>query len=191
MKRSRDKENQGVEQNEAEPDDERLAESQVTVAVDGGISEARPLKALKLKKDSTYKEHELVEANTNDKKGEEELTSAGQNYGNSEKEKENAGNAKAEPLSKVGKLKKLAVEAHTEPTREEIVLPQGSPLTEVIGIELPAQDVGAALQFLEFCNAFSEVSSPFLLELLVNTLVKYDIVEDPWGLLLSNMYSLL
>ncbi|XP_020251941.1 uncharacterized protein LOC109829198 isoform X2 [Asparagus officinalis] len=40
---------------------------------------------------------------------------------------------------------------------EDIILPQGSPLTEVAGTELPAQDVGAALQFLEFCNAFSEV----------------------------------
>ncbi|XP_020253340.1 uncharacterized protein LOC109830481 isoform X2 [Asparagus officinalis] len=40
---------------------------------------------------------------------------------------------------------------------EDITLPQGSPLTEVAGTELPALDVGAALRFLEFCYAFSKV----------------------------------
>lgn len=58
-----------------------------------------------------------------------------------------------EPLPKVRKLRKRAARFHTE----EIVLPAGSPLIEVAGTELPAQDVGAALQFLEFCSSFSEV----------------------------------
>ncbi|XP_074559341.1 uncharacterized protein LOC141815306 isoform X2 [Curcuma longa] len=38
-----------------------------------------------------------------------------------------------------------------------IVIPQGQLLTEVAGSAWAEEDVGAALQFLEFCNAFSEV----------------------------------
>ncbi|KAF5181603.1 Cell division cycle-associated 7-like protein [Thalictrum thalictroides] len=39
----------------------------------------------------------------------------------------------------------------------DIPLPQGIDLTTVSDIELPAKDVGPALQFLEFCYAFQEV----------------------------------
>lgn len=39
----------------------------------------------------------------------------------------------------------------------EIKIPQGQLLTEVAGSEWAVEDVGAALQYLEFCNAFSEV----------------------------------
>eukprot|EP01018_Ginkgo_biloba_P026437 Gb_14005 [translate_table: standard] len=42
---------------------------------------------------------------------------------------------------------------------EEIVLPQGEPMTFVAGIEFPADDVGSALQFLEFCSAFEQAST--------------------------------
>ncbi|KAH7658403.1 Zinc-finger domain of monoamine-oxidase A repressor R1 domain-containing protein [Dioscorea alata] len=38
-----------------------------------------------------------------------------------------------------------------------VLLPRGTPLTMVAGVKLPPDDVGPALQFLEFCNAFSEV----------------------------------
>ncbi|KAM0933108.1 putative transcription factor & chromatin remodeling DDT family [Dioscorea sansibarensis] len=38
-----------------------------------------------------------------------------------------------------------------------VLLPRGTPLTTVGGMKLPPDDVGPALQFLEFCNAFSEV----------------------------------
>ncbi|KAK8916702.1 hypothetical protein KSP39_PZI023024 [Platanthera zijinensis] len=41
--------------------------------------------------------------------------------------------------------------------KEEVVRPQGKPLTLVAGVELPCKDVGPALQFLEFCNVFSKV----------------------------------
>lgn len=40
----------------------------------------------------------------------------------------------------------------------DIPLPQGTELTTVAGIELPPEDVGHALQFLEFCAAFKEAS---------------------------------
>lgn len=62
-----------------------------------------------------------------------------------------------EPLRKARKSRKLALGAHSKSCWKDIVLPAGSPLIEVAGAELPAQDVGAALQFLEFCNSFSEV----------------------------------
>ncbi|XP_040371544.1 uncharacterized protein LOC112189585 isoform X2 [Rosa chinensis] len=39
----------------------------------------------------------------------------------------------------------------------ELPLPEGIPLTSVLGIELPPEDAGNALQFMEFCSAFGEV----------------------------------
>ncbi|XP_074557337.1 uncharacterized protein LOC141813297 [Curcuma longa] len=46
-----------------------------------------------------------------------------------------------------------------QPDQENVapVVPLGTPLLEVAGSDWAAEDVGAALQFLEFCNAFSEV----------------------------------
>lgn len=38
----------------------------------------------------------------------------------------------------------------------DVPLPQGTKLTTVTGIELPPEDVGDALQFLEFCAAFGK-----------------------------------
>ncbi|KAK6927968.1 Zinc-finger domain of monoamine-oxidase A repressor R1 [Dillenia turbinata] len=40
---------------------------------------------------------------------------------------------------------------------EEIRLPEGAEITKVAGVDVPAQDVGPALQFLEFCSTFEEV----------------------------------
>ncbi|XP_058187908.1 uncharacterized protein LOC131304613 isoform X2 [Rhododendron vialii] len=42
-------------------------------------------------------------------------------------------------------------------TNASIPLPQGTELTSVSGIELPPEDAGHALQFLEFCAAFREI----------------------------------
>ncbi|KAJ6434900.1 hypothetical protein OIU84_000193 [Salix udensis] len=39
----------------------------------------------------------------------------------------------------------------------DIQLPQGTCLTAVAGIELPPENVGNALQFLEFCASFGKV----------------------------------
>ncbi|XP_057951740.1 uncharacterized protein LOC131146279 isoform X2 [Malania oleifera] len=39
----------------------------------------------------------------------------------------------------------------------EVLLPQGIELKNVADIDIPAQDVGHALQFLEFCKAFGQV----------------------------------
>ncbi|KAI8541812.1 hypothetical protein RHMOL_Rhmol08G0091200 [Rhododendron molle] len=39
----------------------------------------------------------------------------------------------------------------------DILLPQGAEVTTVAGVDLPTEDVGYALQFLEFCTAFNEI----------------------------------
>lgn len=41
---------------------------------------------------------------------------------------------------------------------KEIMLPLGTDLTSVAGIDVPADDVGNALEFLEFCSVFKKVS---------------------------------
>lgn len=43
-------------------------------------------------------------------------------------------------------------------THKEIMLPPGTDLTSVSGIDMPAEDVGNALEFLEFCSVFVEAS---------------------------------
>jgi hypothetical protein len=40
---------------------------------------------------------------------------------------------------------------------DEIILPQGKPMQLIAGIEFLSNDVGSALQFLEFCSAFEQV----------------------------------
>lgn len=40
---------------------------------------------------------------------------------------------------------------------DEIILPQGQPMQLIEGIEFSSNDVGSALQFLEFCSAFEQV----------------------------------
>ncbi|KAM3240283.1 hypothetical protein ACQJBY_053768 [Aegilops geniculata] len=41
--------------------------------------------------------------------------------------------------------------------KDEIVVPRGTPVTCIAGIELQSEDVGAAIQFLEFCRSFGEI----------------------------------
>ncbi|XP_074567038.1 uncharacterized protein LOC141823663 [Curcuma longa] len=55
------------------------------------------------------------------------------------------------------KRHKESVSMDNSDGKAEIMIPQGQLLTEVAGSEWAVEDVGAALQFLEFCNAFSEV----------------------------------
>ncbi|KAG2657957.1 uncharacterized protein LOC120698880 isoform X4 [Panicum virgatum] len=38
-----------------------------------------------------------------------------------------------------------------------IVLPRGTPVTTIAGAQLDNEDIGAAIQFLEFCRAFAEI----------------------------------
>ncbi|KAA8542680.1 hypothetical protein F0562_023821 [Nyssa sinensis] len=60
-------------------------------------------------------------------------------------------------LNKVHKCKKNTGEVRRKASKVEIPLPQGIELTNVANIDMPAEDVGHALQFLEFCEAFGKV----------------------------------
>ncbi|KAG5537548.1 hypothetical protein RHGRI_024866 [Rhododendron griersonianum] len=54
------------------------------------------------------------------------------------------------------KVQADAMKLQSKDIDADIPLPQGTELTTVAGIELPPEDVGHALQFLEFCAAFKE-----------------------------------
>ena len=41
--------------------------------------------------------------------------------------------------------------------KDEIVVPRGTLVTCIAGIKLQSEDVGAAIQFLEFCRSFGKV----------------------------------
>ena len=55
------------------------------------------------------------------------------------------------------KIIKDTRELQSKQIEDDIPLPSGTCLTTVAGIQLPHEDVGHALQFFEFCAAFSEV----------------------------------
>ncbi|XP_044411787.1 uncharacterized protein [Triticum aestivum] len=44
----------------------------------------------------------------------------------------------------------------TDALKDEIVIPRGTLVTCVAGVEMQPEDVGAAIQFLEFCRSFGE-----------------------------------
>lgn len=50
-----------------------------------------------------------------------------------------------------------AVILYAEKLKEEIPLPMGTEITKILDIELAPEDVGNALQFLEFCRVFEKV----------------------------------
>ncbi|KAE9467794.1 hypothetical protein C3L33_00341, partial [Rhododendron williamsianum] len=56
------------------------------------------------------------------------------------------------------KVQADAMKLQSKDIDADIPLPQGTELTTVAGIELPPEDVGHALQFLEFCAAFKEAN---------------------------------
>ncbi|XVF40390.1 hypothetical protein PTKIN_Ptkin05aG0141000 [Pterospermum kingtungense] len=65
--------------------------------------------------------------------------------------------ARNKPTSRSPNHKKKNVKVKTKASDAEILLPQGILLNFIAGIDLPVEDVGHALQFLEFCEAFGEV----------------------------------
>ena len=44
---------------------------------------------------------------------------------------------------------------------DEIIFPQGLPMQLIARIEFPSNDIGSALQFLEFCSAFEQVRTSY------------------------------
>ncbi|KAL6136978.1 hypothetical protein ACLB2K_062273 [Fragaria x ananassa] len=73
------------------------------------------------------------------------------------------GGKQIEDVAAKGKRKAKApkeprrAKAKEEVVEPELPLPLGVPLTTVAGIELHPQDIGHALQFIQFCVAFEEV----------------------------------
>ncbi|KAE8767939.1 hypothetical protein D1007_60628 [Hordeum vulgare] len=55
------------------------------------------------------------------------------------------------------KLKKGTSDESTDVLKTKTELPRGTPVTNVVGAKLEADDVGSAIQFYEFCRTFAEV----------------------------------
>ena len=68
-------------------------------------------------------------------------------------------NAEAKPneVAKSQKVKQKSMKFQPKEFGYDVPLPRGISLTTVAGIELSPEDVGHALQFLEFCAAFGKV----------------------------------
>lgn len=86
----------------------------------------------------------------------------GQKVVTSEKDiKDSKADSQLQAVSEAIKAKKRAEEQRQKEIAAEIAaaipLPEGTNLTTVVGIQINPEDVGNALQFLEFCAAFGEV----------------------------------
>ena len=57
----------------------------------------------------------------------------------------------------VQKVGECALRPDTKIIKEEITLPPVTELTDILGVEFQPEDVGNALQFLEFCRVFGKV----------------------------------
>ncbi|XP_034673663.1 uncharacterized protein LOC117904943 isoform X2 [Vitis riparia] len=64
---------------------------------------------------------------------------------------------KHKPVKKSYRCKRNTLEVQGKDSHVEILLPQGTQLSSVASIDMLAEDVGHALQFLEFCEAFGQV----------------------------------
>lgn len=71
--------------------------------------------------------------------------------------KKGKGKDKVKTVKETGRVEARTINILNKEVEPELPLPQGIPLTSVLGIELPPEDAGNALQFLEFCSAFGEV----------------------------------
>lgn len=56
-------------------------------------------------------------------------------------------------------IKKCVMNLEDIKVEADLPLPKGAIMTTVVGIELPPEDVGHALQFIEFCATFGKVVS--------------------------------
>lgn len=61
----------------------------------------------------------------------------------------------------IAKFASVGMNLVMDKTEEEIPLPPGAELTKVLDIELPPENVGNALQLLEFCRVFGKVCPHF------------------------------
>jgi hypothetical protein len=66
-------------------------------------------------------------------------------------------NPAVEKLLDGGNDEPLQRDEGPDASNKNIVQPKGTLITNVAGVELDSRDVGAAIQFYEFCRAFAEV----------------------------------
>jgi len=69
--------------------------------------------------------------------------------------------AGAEVQVEMARFASVGMNSVMDKTEEEIPLPLGAELTKVLDIELPPENVGNALQLLEFCRVFGKVCPHF------------------------------
>jgi hypothetical protein len=62
-----------------------------------------------------------------------------------------------EMLHDGGNGEPLQTDEGPDASNKNIVLPKGTLITNIAGLELDSRDVGAAIQFYEFCHAYAEV----------------------------------
>jgi hypothetical protein len=63
-----------------------------------------------------------------------------------------------EKLHDGGNGEPLQMDEGTDASNKNIVLPKGTLITNISGLELDSRDVGAAIQFYEFCHVYAEVA---------------------------------
>ena len=66
-------------------------------------------------------------------------------------------NANTKAVMKSHEIKKCAMNLEQKEIHVDLSLPEGTVLTSVWGIDLSPEDIGHALQLLEFCTAFGKV----------------------------------
>jgi hypothetical protein len=77
-------------------------------------------------------------------------------------EKDNS-RAKPKKVPVSCKVKKCSINLENKVFEADIPLPQGSSLMNVADVDLPPEDVGHALQLLEFCTSFGKVTLTLVL----------------------------
>ena len=74
----------------------------------------------------------------------------------------NGRKTKHKSVKNLYKCKRNTPEVQDKDSHVEILLPQGIQLSSVASIDMLTEDVGHALQFLEFCEAFGQVNATLI-----------------------------
>ncbi|XP_020593081.1 uncharacterized protein LOC110033444 isoform X3 [Phalaenopsis equestris] len=145
-KRSRDKENYNFEKNDTVCMQADCNREKSSLVEKNDVKATKNLKQMKLKIEGGRSDQDQ-----NNKKL--QINNSENGLPVQEDKKENLHcSAKNETMNKPPKPRGRPQKIATVPVR-----PAGKPLSMVAGLELPAEDVGPVLQFLEFCTVFSKV----------------------------------
>ncbi|XP_039027536.1 uncharacterized protein LOC120161327 isoform X3 [Hibiscus syriacus] len=122
---------------------ETMLKTEVQIDGASGPSKEQETKCAKTKKAGVLNGIKVLEITKR-----RDSTTSDEDSGGSDGLKNDNACGKLQSVKKLCKDRKLDVDIH---------LPQGASLITVAGVDLPPNDVGHALQFLEFCAAFGEV----------------------------------